>query len=151
MSVAAAPSWTPRLLAGLRSDGSVSLDEVLLFNMPDVPVYLLTSDRGRERLAGALAARPWVTAVAGGSLAEQFAVLGDAGIRRACSVGGRRSASDLVDAGLVQDVYLTTTKTSGGDPGTPWYTGKQDVRMTTALIKEWDGPDGTVTFEHGVL
>jgi riboflavin biosynthesis pyrimidine reductase len=157
--------WRPELVA-LRSrlrlprhpaqvvmsaDGSVRPDEVLLFNVPGVPVFVLTSPRGRERLAPALAPRPWVTAIGGTSLREQCAALAAAGIRRACSVGGRRSATALVDAGLAQDVYLTTTGASGGEPGTPWYTGTRAPGMKTALIKEWDGEHGAVRFEHGVL
>jgi len=135
----------------MSADGSVNPEDLLLFNLPEVPVYLFTSARGRERLTGALAARPWVTAVVAPSLPEQFAALQAAGVRRACSVGGRRSATELVDANLVNDVYLTTTSASGAEPGTPWYIGKQNLRMEMALVKEWDGAHGPVRFEHGVL
>lgn len=135
----------------LSANGSVRPEEVLLFNITGVPVYVLTSPRGRDRLASVLDGRPWVVPVVGESLPEQFAALRAAGIRRVCSVGGRRSATQLVDAGLVQDVYLTTTAASGGDADTPWYTGTRDLQMRTALIKTWDGPHGTVRFEHGVV
>jgi riboflavin biosynthesis pyrimidine reductase len=135
----------------MSADGSVTLDEILLFNVPDVPVYVLTSAAGRDRLAAPLAERPWVTAIVGGSLPEQFARLRDAGVRRACSVGGRHSATALVDANLVNDVYLTTTAADGGEPGTPWYIGKRDLRMETMVVKEWNGAHGPVRFEHGVL
>jgi riboflavin biosynthesis pyrimidine reductase len=135
----------------LSADGAIRPDELLLFNLREVPVYVLTSARGRERLAGALAARPWVTPVVAASLPEQFATLYAAGIRRVCSVGGRRSATELVDAGLVQDVYLTTTLATGAEPGTPWYIGKQNLRIETVVVKEWNGVHGPVRFEHGVL
>jgi riboflavin biosynthesis pyrimidine reductase len=157
--------WHPELIALRRAaglprhpaqvvmsaNGSVRPEDVLLFNLPDVPVYVVTSTRGAERLAPALATRPWVTAVTGTSVQEQFAALASAGIRRACSVGGRRSATELVDAGLVQDVYLTTTPVAGGEAGTPWYTGTRDLRMETLVTKAWDGPHGSVRFEHAVL
>ena len=135
----------------MSADGSVRPDDLLLFNLPDVPVYVLTSAAGRERLAASLAPRPWVHAVAGRALPEQFEVLRARGIRRACSVGGRRSATELVDANLVKDVYLTTTQASGGEPGTPWYTGRRRLEMQTVLVKEWDGEHGPVRFEHGAL
>lgn len=135
----------------MSAEGSVKPDEVLLFNVPGVPVYVLTSRAGRDRLASALAERPWVTAIVGPSLPEQCARLRDAGIRRACSVGGRRSATALVDANLVKDVYLTTTQAAGGEPGTPWYIGRRRLEMQTVLIKEWNGEHGVVRFEHGVL
>ena len=135
----------------MSADGSVRPDEVLLFNLPDVPVYVLTSAAGRDRLAPFLERRPWVTAVVEASLPAQFARLRDAGIRRACSVGGRRSATALVDADLVEDVYLTTTSATGAEPGTPWYIGTRDLRMKTVVVKEWDGAHGPVRFEHGML
>ena len=135
----------------MSADGSVRPDELLLFNLPDVPVFVLTSASGRERLAPFLAPRPWVAAVVRSSLPEQFACLRDAGIRRACSVGGRRSATELVDANLVNDVYLTTTQADGAEPGTPWYVGRRRLEMRTVAIKEWHGEHGLVCFEHGVL
>jgi riboflavin biosynthesis pyrimidine reductase len=67
---------------------------------------------------------------------------------RFCSIGGRRSASELVDAGLVQDIYLTTTSSSAGEPGTPWYVGKRRLSLQPVVVKEWDGLEGVVQFEH---
>ena len=135
----------------MSADGSATPDDVLLFNLPGVRVFLITSAAGRDRLSAPLAARPWVRAIVAGSLAEQFAALRDAGIHRACSVGGRRSATALVDANLVNDVYLTTTQAAGGTPATPWYIGRRRLAMTTVLVKAWDGEHGAVRFEHGVL
>lgn len=132
-------------------DGSADPDGVLLFNLPYLRVFLLTSITGRDRLARALDARPWVTVVIAPSLRDQFAVLRDAGIRRACSVGGRRSATQLVDSGLVNDVYLTTTEVSAGEADTPWYVGTQHLPLDRVVSKEWDGEHGSVRFEHAVL
>jgi riboflavin biosynthesis pyrimidine reductase len=123
----------------------------LLYTVPDVPVFLVTSARGRERLAPALDARPWITAVAGDSLGEQFRILRAHGLRRLSSVGGRRSASELVDAGLVQDVYLTTTPSTAGEANTPWYVGKKELSLRTIVVKEWDGDEGPVRFDHSQL
>jgi hypothetical protein len=44
-------------------------------------------------------------------------------ILRMSTIGGRFTATQLVDAGLIHDVYLTTTSLKAGDPGTPWYCG----------------------------
>ena len=52
----------------------------------------------------------------------------------------------LLDAGLIQDVYLTKSATSGGEPNTPLYSkplhGREIVR------KRGTGSDAGVTFEH---
>ena len=92
-----------------------------------------------------------MTPIAAASLDEQVAVLAAHGIGRACSVGGRRSATALVDAGLLKDVYLTTTAVTGGEPGTPWYIGSRRLRARTVLVKTWNGEQGPVRFEHLVL
>lgn len=135
----------------LSVDGSPCADDVLLFNLPDVPVFLVTSAAGRDRMSAALESRPWLHAILGPSLPAQFAQLHARGMTRFCSIGGRRSASELVDAGLVQDVYLTTTPSSAGEPGTPWYVGKQELSLEPVVVKEWDGPAGVVRFEHLLL
>lgn len=132
----------------LSVDGSPCPDDVLLFNVPDVPVFVLTSAAGRDRLSPALESRPWVHPIPGASLAEQFAQLRARGMTRLCSIGGRRSASALVDAGLVQDVYLTTTQSSAGEAGTPWYVGTRPRSLEPVVAKEWNGADGVVRFEH---
>jgi riboflavin biosynthesis pyrimidine reductase len=132
----------------LSVDGTPCPDEVLLFNVQDVPVFIITSAAGRDRLSPALESRPWVHAILGASLAEQCAELRTRGMTRLCSIGGRRSASELVDAGLMQDVYLTTTQSSAGEPGTPWYVGRRSLSFEPVVVKEWDGRDGVVRFEH---
>jgi riboflavin biosynthesis pyrimidine reductase len=135
----------------LSLDGRIRPDEVLLFNVPEVPVFLVTSPIGRERLAAALESRPWVTPIVGRSLAAQFDDLRARGIHRACSVGGRRSTTALVDAGLVRDLYLTTTSSTAGEPNTPWYVGTRSLTLTPVLVKEWDGEEGPVRFEQFVV
>jgi riboflavin biosynthesis pyrimidine reductase len=132
----------------LTVDGSPCPDDVLLFNLPDVPVFVVTSPAGRDRLSPALEPRPWVHAILGPSLPVQFSELRSRGMTRFCSIGGRRSASELVDAGLVQDIYLTTTSSSAGEPGTPWYVGKRRLSLQPVVVKEWDGLEGVVQFEH---
>lgn len=132
----------------LSVDGSPCPDDVLLFNVPDVPVFVLTSAPGRDRLSPALESRPWVRPILGASLSDQFAQLQTHGLRRFCSIGGRRSASALIDAGLVQDVYLTTTQSSAAEPGTPWYVGTRALPLEPIVVKEWAGRDGLVRFEH---
>jgi riboflavin biosynthesis pyrimidine reductase len=135
----------------MSADGSVDLERVLLFNVPDVRVFVITSARGQQRLSSALALRPWVTPVTGDSLRQQFDAFRAQGFHRLCSVGGRRSATELVDANLVQDVYLTTTTSTRGEPNTPWYVGNRKFALHPVVAKEWDGPSGVVRFKHSVL
>src|SRR5207302_1031128 len=68
----------------LSVDGSPCPDDILLFNLPDVPVFIVTSAAGRDRLSPALESRPWVHAILGPSLPDQFAQLHARGMTRFC-------------------------------------------------------------------
>jgi riboflavin biosynthesis pyrimidine reductase len=100
----------------------------------------------------ALKTRPWIRLVVMENaldLPGAFRELRRLGIERMSCIGGRMLAGQLLDAGLIQDVYLTTGTRVGGEPGTPLYDkplhGREIVRKTGT------GPDDGVVFEHIVL
>ena len=70
------------------------------------------------------------------------------GIERISAVGGRMTATSLVDQGLVQDLYLTTSGQDGGEPDTPWYAGRKPPRLERVAAKRGGGPDTGLLFEH---
>jgi riboflavin biosynthesis pyrimidine reductase len=135
----------------LSINGRMDPDAILLFNVPSVPVFVVTSCDGEARLAAAAQARPWMTIISGRSLDEQFRALYQHGIARGSCIGGRTAATALVDAGLVRDVYLTHAPLEGGEPGTPWYVGLRALPLDLVVIKEWDEQAGTVRFTHSVI
>jgi riboflavin biosynthesis pyrimidine reductase len=123
----------------------------LLFNVPGVPVFLIGGERCLVRHALALRERPWVRPVTwpGDELAAPIEHLRlEHGIRRISAVGGRLTATRLVDDGLVQDVYLTTTSGAGVEPGTPWYGGTHSFALTVTTRKEWMDEGSRLIFEH---
>jgi riboflavin biosynthesis pyrimidine reductase len=138
----------------LTRSGQVDVAGTRLFNVPGVPVFVLTSREGRERLVRALDERPWVQAiVADGpdALGRQVDELCSRGQKRISCVGGRRTASAFVDAGLADDLYLTTSPRDGGVPHTPWYVGNRPLSLERVLAKSWETPAGVVRFEHFVF
>jgi riboflavin biosynthesis pyrimidine reductase len=126
----------------------------LLFNVPDVPVFLIAGDECVERHVAALRARPWVRLFAfnGDDVRSAVDRLRSAeAIQRISAIGGRFTATRLVDAGLVQDLYLTTTSNRGGDPGTPWYSGKTPPHLTLITRKHWFEQGSQVVFDHYLI
>ena len=123
----------------------------LLFNVPDVPVFLIAGDECIARHAPALRARPWIRQISlsGDNLRSALDGLRhEAGIQRISAIGGRFTATRLVDERLAQDIYLTITSRDGGDAGTPWYCGARPPRLTVRTRKQWfDGPSRSV-IEH---
>jgi riboflavin biosynthesis pyrimidine reductase len=135
--------------------GCIDLDRSLLFNAPDVPVYVLSTPGGCEKLAHAASHRPLMEVVPmeGEDLRAALAYLrGERGIRRISAIGGRTTASALIDAGLVQDLCLTTTARSAGQPGTPLYVGTKQAPETQVIVrKRGTDPDYPIVFEHLAL
>lgn len=128
--------------------------EALLFQVPEVPVFLVAGPAVRDAHQDWLRARPWIRHVplTPDGLAAAFDQLRvDAGLRRISSIGGRLTASRLVDAGLAQDIYLTTTSREGGTPGTPWYSGPDSPELDVVTRKRWVDQGAPVLFEHALV
>jgi riboflavin biosynthesis pyrimidine reductase len=131
--------------------GCIDLDRSLVFNVPDVPVYLVSTPGGCEKLAHAASQRPSVELVPmqGEDLRAPLAYLRrERRIRRVSAIGGRTTASGLIDGGLVQDLCLTTTARSAGQPDTPFYVGKHPPGMRLIVRKQGTDPSYPIVFEH---
>ena len=123
----------------------------LLFNVPEVPVILLAGDECIACHGSALRLRPWIRHIRLGGDELHMALEElrlDNGIRRISAIGGRYTATRLVDQKLAQDIYLTTTADNGGTPGTPWYSGTRSPQLTVITEKEWDERGSRVLFQH---
>jgi riboflavin biosynthesis pyrimidine reductase len=133
------------------AEGHVDLDRSLLFNVPAVPVFILAGARCRERCAAGLASRPWITLVRlePDGLAAALARLQiEHGIRRISAIGGRMTASSVIDAGVVQDLCLTTTTADAGAPNTPFYSGLCRPALDLIVRKVGTDPLHPIVFEH---
>ena len=84
-----------------------------------------------------------------GDLLSAFRMLRSTGVARVSAIGGRRIARAMIDAGLIQDLYLTTSPRPGGEPDTPLYPTPLDG--TLVVRKQGTGPEAGVVFEHLVL
>jgi len=130
----------------------VPIDRELLYNIPELRVVLLTAPGGIAVMREALAERPWITPIVvdiGHTLIAAFEQLRAMGVRRISAVGGRGLAAELIDAGLVQDLYLTTSPVAGGEPGTPMY--PRPLELRTVVRKRGTLHEADVVFEHSVL
>ena len=160
--------WHPELVALRRAlglprhpaqivvtgSGCIDLDRSMHFNAPDVPVYVLSTPGGCEKLAHAASRRPSMELVPmqEKDLRTPLEYLRrERGIRRVSAIGGRTTASALIDAGLIQDLCRTTTSQSAGDPDTPLYVGKHPPAMSLIVRKRGTDPEYPILFEHLAL
>jgi riboflavin biosynthesis pyrimidine reductase len=127
----------------------LELDDTLLFNLPDIPVVLLTVASAAQRMRHAIDTRPWITLVLMDEpedLPRAFERLLAMGVARVSCIGGRTLAGHLLDARLIDDVYLTTGLNAGGEPGTPL--SSAPWRGRTVVRKRGTGVEQGVIFEH---
>ena len=120
-----------------------------LFDTPQLRVVVVTVGACTELMVTPVADRPWMTLLTmptARDLPYAFRQLRDMGIARISCIGGRTIARQLMDAGLIQDLYLTTSAENGGEPGTPLYPGPLDGELV--VRKRGTGPDEGMVFEH---
>jgi riboflavin biosynthesis pyrimidine reductase len=157
--------WRPELVALRASFGlprhptqivatrhGLRLDEGLMFNEPALAVVVITTPHGAAAMRSGLAARPWIAPIVmkdEHDLAGAFRELRQRGVRRVSCIGGRTIAGQLIDAGLIQDLYLTTSARSAGEPNTPFYS--KPLAGETVVRKRGTGADKGVQFEHIVI
>lgn len=123
-----------------------------MFDTPELPVVVITVGACTELMITPAADRPWITMVTmptPGDLPYAFRELRNMGLTRISCVGGRTLARQLIDAGLIRDLYLTTSAKEGGEPGTPVYPGPLNGELV--VRKRGTGPDEGVIFEHARL
>jgi riboflavin biosynthesis pyrimidine reductase len=135
----------------LTGRGCVDLQQTLLFNVPDVPVYIIAAPAACERLETAVADHPSVELIPmrGDDLRTPLAYLRQRrGVARISCIGGRTTATALLEAGYVQDLCLTTTGRIAGEPGTPFYVGKKKLALDPMVRKRADDPEYPIVFEH---
>jgi 5-amino-6-(5-phosphoribosylamino)uracil reductase len=158
--------WHPELVALRRSfglprypaqivatrSGALGIESDLMFNVPSVPVFILTTPEGAGAIAPRIACRPWIRIIAApddGRLAGSLRRLREEHrISRISCIGGRTLATELLDAGLVKDIYLTTAPRPGGEPGTPFYAGAAPLETIRVLTKAGRDAERGVVFEH---
>jgi len=130
----------------------LDLDRGLLFNTPEVNVLLITV-ACEERFRDAVARRPWISLILMQHPADfpgAFERLRERGIERLSCIGGRHIAAQLIDAQLVDDLYLTTSPAAGGEPDTPIYPGPLPIRAEI-VRKHGTGAEKGVRFRHSLL
>ena len=127
----------------------LELDDTLLFNLPEISVLLLTVPSAAEKMHQAITVRPWITVLMmhrPADLPQAFERLRSMGIARVSCIGGRTLAGHLLEARLIDDVYLTTGVNPGGEPDTPL--SSAPWRGRTVVRKRGTGVERGVIFEH---
>jgi riboflavin biosynthesis pyrimidine reductase len=133
--------------------GALPFDDGLMFTTPELRVVVVCGSEAARVMSRSLANRTWIEIIDAGdplSLRAAFTMLRERGIETISCVGGRATASALLKAGLVSDVYLTTSAISAGKPRTPFYEGPP-LSLTKVVEKAGQGSEAGVRFEHLIV
>lgn len=128
---------------------ALSIETGLMFQDPELRVFIMTTSDAATAFRLQVATRPWIEVIdAGQPLSMRLGLhqLKARGIATVSAIGGRRTAAALLDERLVQDLYLTTGPNNGGEPNTPMYKGELDA--ATVLVKAGTGSEEGVRFVH---
>ena len=128
------------------------IETALMFQEPEIPVFLVTSSDAASSLRLRVATRPWIQVIDGGqplSMRSAMRELKQRGIETVSAIGGRTAARALLREGVVDDLYLTTAAKEGGEPNTPLL--EKPIDAPAAVIKEGTGPEEGVRFVHYAL
>ena len=128
---------------------SPRLETALMFDVPELPVFLLAASDRVAALVRQSAGRPWITVIDGGqplSMRTALRALKASGIGTISAVGGRTTARALLREGAVSDLYLTRSAIPGGETNTPLF--DEPIVAPIVLVKQGTGPEEGVQFVH---
>ena len=128
------------------------IETALMFQEPEIPVFLVTSSDAASSLRLRVATRPWIQVIDAGqplSMRAAMRELKARGIETVSAIGGRTAARALLREGVVDDLYLTTSAKEGGEPNTPLL--EKPIDAPAVVIKEGTGPEEGVRFAHYAL
>ena len=132
--------------------GNLRFDDGLMFQEPELRVFVITRTAAVAGICARNGSRPWIEVIDAGepvSFDRALRELRRRGIEVLSCVGGRLTATALLEERLVQDVYLTTSARDGGEPDTPYHAGPPPA-LHRVLLKHGRGPERGVRFEHFV-
>jgi riboflavin biosynthesis pyrimidine reductase len=133
--------------------GNLRFDDGLMFQEPTLTVFVITRSGTVKAIQDRLSRKPWIEVIDAGepvSFAAALQQLRARGIAVVSCVGGRRTASALLNEQLVKDIYLTTSAVDAGTPGTPYHDGHSPF-VERVLLKEGRGKEAGVRFEHLIV
>jgi riboflavin biosynthesis pyrimidine reductase len=130
--------------------GGLRFDEGLMFQEPELQVFIITRSGTAGEIRRRVAGRDWIEVLDAGepvSLTRALRDLRARGIEVVSAVGGRKTATALLSERLISDIYLTTSAIVAGEPNTPYYEGPR-LPLRRAVVKEGTGIETGVRFEH---
>lgn len=130
--------------------GNLRFEDGLMFQEETLRVFVITRTSAVRTVRARIASKPWIEVIdAGEPLSFERALrhLRRRGVEVLSCVGGRRTATGLLNGGLVTDIYLTTSAREGGEACTPYYAGPP-LPLERIVLKEGRGQERGVRFEH---
>jgi riboflavin biosynthesis pyrimidine reductase len=127
--------------------------DLRIFQEPELRVFIVTRSGAAGLIRRRVAGREWIEVLDAGepvSLTRAMRDLRARGIEVVSAVGGRKTATALLNERLISDIYLTTSAIEAGEPNTPYYEGPR-LPLRRVVLKEGKGIETGVRFEHLIV
>lgn len=134
------------------SRSALHFESALMFQEPELPVFLVTTSDAAPSLRLQVATRPWIQVIDAGqplSMRTALRELKARGVETVSAIGGRTTARAMLREHVVHDLYLTTSPKSGGEPDTLLL--EAPLHAPAVVVKEGTGPEAGVKFVHYAL
>lgn len=123
----------------ISGSGNIATDKEFIFNIPDFKVLVFTTESGKTALAARRFENENVRIVSMGEEID-FPTMArilrcEYAVQRMLVVGGASVATQLIDAGLIDEMFITSANTLGCGNARTFYEGKQLLKLQTVSLK----------------
>ena len=123
----------------ITGSGNIAAEKEYIFNLPEFKVLVFTTARGQEALSAHRFDKENVRIVSMGEridfrtipeiLQSKYAT------ERMLVIGGASVATQFIDAGVIDEMFITSANTLGHGNARTFYEGKQTLEMRTVSLK----------------
>jgi riboflavin biosynthesis pyrimidine reductase len=123
----------------ITGSGNITAEKEYIFNLPEFKVLVFTTARGQEALSAHRFDKENVRIVTMGERIDFRTIpeilQNEYAVERMLLIGGASVATQFIDAGVIDEMFITSANTLGHGNARTFYEGKQTLEMRTVSLK----------------
>ena len=123
----------------ITGSGNIAVEKEYIFNLPEFKVLVFTTARGQAVLSAHRFDKENVRIVSMGERIDFRTIpeilQNEYAVERMLLIGGASVATQFIDAGVIDEMFITSANTLGHGNARTFYEGKQTLEMRTVSLK----------------
>jgi riboflavin biosynthesis pyrimidine reductase len=123
----------------ITGSGNIAVEKEYIFNLPEFKVLVFTTAWGQAVLSAHRFDKEHVTIVSMGERIDFRTIpeilQNEYAVERMLLIGGASVATQFIDAGVIDEMFITSANTLGHGNARTFYEGKQTLEMRTVSLK----------------